>query len=220
MAKLADALNNPLVTTVDLIRHGEPAGGEMYRGTKDDPLSELGWQQMREATTAVQPWQQIVSSPLLRCREFAQELADKYSIPMAVDEQFREICFGVWEGQRPAALNAEDPEQVLRFWLDPVANPPAGAEAFADFSQRISAAWQQMLKTYAGKHILLVCHGGVIRAVLTAMMGMPIQHAFRWHVPYAALSRVRIYTEQGGEHNGRQVPTLVFHAGSLAPAST
>lgn len=215
MASFADALDSPLITTVDLIRHGEPAGGEMYRGTKDDPLSELGWQQMRAAVENAPAWDHIVSSPLLRCREFAQELANKNQTPVTIEAEFREICFGVWEGQRPAELNAADPEQVLRFWLNPLNNAPQGAEPFADFSARILAAWQDLLQRYAGQHILLVCHGGVIRAILTAVMAMPVEHTFRWHVPYAATSRVRVYTEQVGDYVGRQVPTLVFHAGKL-----
>lgn len=215
LAKLADALNDPLTTTIDLIRHGEPAGGEMYRGTKDDPLSDLGWSQMRAATQPQVAWDHIVSSPLLRCREFATELSEQRGIPLTVAEGFREVCFGVWEGQRPAELNAEDPQQVLRFWLDPVNNGPQGAEPFAEFAARIEQAWRALLETFKGQHILLVCHGGVIRSVLTSLMGLPIQHTFRWHVPYAAVSRVRIYTEQGGEADSRQVPTLVFHAGKF-----
>ena len=215
MAKLADALRDPLITTVDLIRHGEPAGGEMYRGTKDDPLSEQGWQQMRSACAQPAEWNEVVTSPLLRCREFATELAVQQQLPIAVDEGFREICFGGWEGRRPAELNAEDPEQVLHFWLDPVSHPPAGAAPFADFTARIRAAWQGLLQRYAGQHLLLVCHGGVIRVVLSAVMGVPIENTFRWHVPYASISRVRVYTEQGGDVDGREVPTLVFHSGNL-----
>ena len=30
------------VTTVDLLRHGEPEGGVRYRGSRDDPLNETG----------------------------------------------------------------------------------------------------------------------------------------------------------------------------------
>jgi hypothetical protein len=33
---------------LDLLRHGEPEGGRLYRGNLlDDPLSEKGWQQMQ-----------------------------------------------------------------------------------------------------------------------------------------------------------------------------
>lgn len=215
MAKLTDALNEPLTTTIDLIRHGEPAGGEMYRGTKDDPLSDLGWSQMRVATQSEVKWDHIVSSPLLRCREFATELSQARDLPLTVMEGFREICFGVWEGQRPAVLAVEDPQQVLRFWLNPVNNGPAGSEPFTEFAARIDQAWQALLEAYKGQHVLLVCHGGVIRSVLASVMGMPLEHAFRWHVPYAAVSRVKIHTEQGGSEGGRQVPSLVFHAGQF-----
>jgi len=37
------------ITTLDLMRHGEPVGGRRYRGQMDDPLSEKGWAQMRNA---------------------------------------------------------------------------------------------------------------------------------------------------------------------------
>jgi alpha-ribazole phosphatase len=42
-------------TIFDVIRHGEPEGGPMYRGSKDDPLSPVGWQQMRSAITIGTP---------------------------------------------------------------------------------------------------------------------------------------------------------------------
>lgn len=55
-------------TTVDLLRHGEPAGGKKFRGAVDDPLSPLGWQQMRAAVGDFRGWQTIVSSPLTPLR--------------------------------------------------------------------------------------------------------------------------------------------------------
>ena len=69
-------------TFFDLIRHGEPAGGHKYRGHRDDPLSELGWQQMRDAIGQHEQWDHI-SSPLLR-REFARELSEQRNIPVTV----------------------------------------------------------------------------------------------------------------------------------------
>ena len=34
-------------TIIDLLRHGEPVGGRLLRGSQDDPLTEEGWSQMR-----------------------------------------------------------------------------------------------------------------------------------------------------------------------------
>ena len=42
-------------TTIDLIRHGEPVGGRKYRGQIDDPLSDKGWTQMRQAVADHKP---------------------------------------------------------------------------------------------------------------------------------------------------------------------
>ena len=70
--------------TVDFLRHGEPVGGEVLRGRIDHPLSDLGWSQMQKAaalcaelkTSAATPrWTHLISSPLQRCRVFAEHLA-------------------------------------------------------------------------------------------------------------------------------------------------
>ena len=90
-------MNTP--TTIDLIRHGEPVGGSKYRGQTDDPLSEKGWAQMRAALVGHQPWEVVVTSPLVRCRAFAEELAARLALPLEVDARLMEIGFGEWEGR-------------------------------------------------------------------------------------------------------------------------
>lgn len=193
------------VTTIDLIRHGEPEGGRMYRGQKDDPLSDLGWRQMRDATAACNGWQRIVSSPLQRCARFAEELAEARTVPLHVDERFREISFGAWEGRTPAELEAADPQGMAAFWDDPVANWPSGGEPFDRFQVRIAAAWDDLLRAHPGEHLLLVAHGGVIRAILFHVLGVPPRNFFRIQVPYAGISRLR------ADGDG-QFPHLVFHS--------
>ena len=55
-------------TTLDYLRHGQPTGGSRYRGHGvDDPLSELGWEQMRGTTEGIDDWQAVISSPMQRC---------------------------------------------------------------------------------------------------------------------------------------------------------
>ena len=65
-----------ITTLIDLVRHGEPVGGIRYRGQMDDPLSHTGWQEMRKAIGRETPWDAIISSPLLRCRAFAEDSSD------------------------------------------------------------------------------------------------------------------------------------------------
>ncbi len=197
-------------TTIDLIRHGEPVGGHRYRGQIDDPLSEKGWVQMREAVGDHCPWDAIVTSPLARCAAFATELAQRHALPLASDPRLKEVGFGAWEGHTAAALEAAEPGVIERFKADPVGRRPAGAEPLEAFRDRVVAAWEDLLADYAGRHVLVVGHAGIIRVVIGEALDAPLAQAYRIEVANAGLSRVQV------EHcDGERVCSLVFHGGRL-----
>ena len=199
-----------MTTIVDLIRHGEPVGGRRYRGQIDDPLSEKGWQQMRDAVGEHRPWHAIVTSPLLRCSEFARELAQRHRLSLHTDPRFMEIGFGEWEGRTAAELKAADPDILQRFWRDPLANRPQGAEPMQAFHDRVEAGWQDLLSQFAGQHTLVVCHAGVIRMSLLYLLGIPLQHVFRIQVANASITRIEL-----DQFDGQWFPRLLFHGGQL-----
>lgn len=178
-------------TTIDLIRHGEPEGGRMYRGWIDHRLSARGWQQMREATANSPGWTQIVSSPLLRCWEFASELAARLDLPLRDDERIKEVRFGVWEGRTARQIRADDPTALRRFFFDPVNARPAGAEPLADFKGRVCEALNDLAQEFAGRHLLLVTHAGVIRAAIAHVLDAPLGSIYRTSVESANLTRLR-----------------------------
>lgn len=198
-------------TVIDLIRHGEPVGGRRYRGRTDDPLSEKGWGQMWAAAGEFRGWQQIVSSPLLRCVEFAQALGARLEIPVSLDERLAELGYGEWEGKTPAELTAHDPDILLRYRRDPVNNRPPGAEEFDHFAGRVSAAWEQIIEQHRGRHVLVVAHAGVIRMVLGQVLAIPLSHLFRIQVGNAAISRCVVEGE-----GADAFASLIFHDGRLA----
>ena len=200
-----------IVTTIDLIRHGEPVGGSgRYRGQIDDPLSEKGWRQMREAVADHCPWQSIISSPLSRCAAFAEELSQRHGLPLAFDENLKEISFGEWEGLTKDEISSKDPAVLHRFYNDPIANVPPGAETLAQFQVRITSAWNTLVNDYAGQHVLVVAHAGVMRMVVCHVLATPLESMFRIYVPNAGVSRIRIDGE--GE---QALTSLMFHVGSL-----
>ena len=197
-----------VTTTVDLLRHGEPQGGRRFRGQTDDPLSERGWRQMWQVVgdTTV-PWQHVVSSPLQRCSAFARELADRHRIPCTLEPDFKEIRFGIWEGLTPEQIQSREAENYRRYRDDPERYMPAGAESMAEFVARVTQAWGALLAAQRGRHILLVCHAGVIRAVLNSVLGITPKNLFRVQIGYASLSRFSV------DNDGP--PTLVFHGARL-----
>lgn len=194
-------------TIIDLIRHGEPEGGQRFRGSQDDPLSELGWQQMHDSVGEYAAWTHVVSSPLKRCHAFASHLSERLSLPLQIHDPFREIHFGEWEGLTAKELMAKDPEAIKRYWQDPQSHTPKGGEALADFVDRVHGAWDNLIEQSKEQHTLLVCHGGVIRAVLTAVLGMPYPKLWNFDVPYANATRVVYHHFPDGTHTAQ----LRFH---------
>jgi alpha-ribazole phosphatase/probable phosphoglycerate mutase len=203
--------DSPITTTVDLLRHGEPLGGIRFRGHTDDPLSATGWTQMRAAVQSGSPWQMVVSSPLLRCAGFAAELAAGAGIPLETDARLREIGFGAWEGRTPEELTQDDPGCLDRLWRDPAGFTPPGGEGLAAFAARVTAGWSELLLRHAGKHVLVVAHGGVNRVILCQALQIPIHNMFCLDVPYAGLSRIRIHG------SGKEALTQLLFHGSPQP---
>jgi alpha-ribazole phosphatase len=199
-------------TVFDLIRHGEPEGGPMYRGSKDDPLSATGWQQMRDAITDADAWDAIVTSPMQRCIHFARELADRYKIPLHQEARLQEVNFGDWEGRTAEDIMASDGERLRQFWADPVTNTPPGGESIPDFNRRVVESWRYCQRELAGQRVLIVCHGGVIRMIVANVMHTPLKHAFSsLTTPYACRSRIQVDTSIHGHFQ-----SLVAH-GAFRP---
>ena len=196
------------------MRHGEPVGGRMYRGHRDDPLSDKGWQQMQQAVSEFQDWDVIITSPLQRCADFAEHIAQQQDKPLELEDRFKEIHWGVWEGLTPQAICKDDPETLHRFRGDPITLKPQGAEDVREFRQRVMEAWQDMLSRHQYQHILLVAHAGVIRAIISMILDAPAQRMFNIAVANAAITRVRVDHASDQDH-----PHLVFHNGVLCEIS-
>lgn len=182
---------SPKELIIDLIRHGEPEGGRRYRGHRiDDLLSKRGWQQMRDAVSPPQNWQQLVSSPMQRCCQFADELSRQLSVPIKIDDRLKEVGFGVWEGCDHLDLERDYPGQREAFYRDPVNHRPQGAEPLDEFRTRVNAAIDDIKASCHGP-ILVVAHAGVIRAALAEVLNLSDQSMYRLVIENAGISRLR-----------------------------
>jgi len=156
-------------------------------------LSETGREQMAHSLTLIKPqWQQVVASPLIRCAHFAQTTAEAQQLPIDIETQLREISFGDWEGQSIDHVWETQRERVEAWGRDPVNHPPPNGEAADAFSERVVSGFTRVIEQYAGQRLLLVSHGGVMRALLAHVLSMPVTEMNRFDVPFACLSRVQI----------------------------
>ncbi|MBF0428927.1 MAG: histidine phosphatase family protein [Magnetococcales bacterium] len=189
-----DYKNKPEETsiTIDLLRHGAPVGGVKYRGALDDPLAPEGWEAMWATVENQGPWDRILTSPLLRCAEFAKALGQRLNVTPAIEPRLREMSFGQWEGRTSAEILATDGDHLTRFWKDPLANPPPGGDNLGDVQSRLQTVWDEILLDSNSQNILIVAHGGVIRVLLSLVLLTPLNHLSRITVPYASLARIRV----------------------------
>ncbi|KAG1654033.1 Adenosylcobalamin/alpha-ribazole phosphatase [Nymphon striatum] len=174
----------------------------MYRGGgTDHPLSETGWKQMKSRVeqscldihyfpTEQTPWSSVVTSPLSRCCDFASQFAETHQLPLEINENLREARYGAWEGKTPTEVREESLEAYWQFYDDPIGSRPEGAEPLSDFSKRIAETLTSILEKYEGKHILLVSHLGVTRAMLAHVLGIPLVSEQQIGMPYAGMVRL------------------------------
>ena len=154
-----------------LLRHGRTGLPGRYVGSSDVPLSEEGRNQIIDLRPGLGAMQidGLLASPMLRCTETASLL--RLGLPVQLDPDLREIDFGRWEGKTFAEIEAQDPE-LVRHWAAGVDDFrfPEG-ETTAGFAGRVEAVKNRLLAADA-QTLLLVSHGGVIRALICALLGL------------------------------------------------
>ncbi|MBI5751339.1 MAG: histidine phosphatase family protein [Hydrogenophilales bacterium] len=183
---------NETTTLVTVMRHGAVDGpANVLRGSSDTPLSDAGWQQMRAACAALgTPVTAIASSPLNRCRAFAQELSTQHALPLNLHDDLREIGFGDWENLTPDAARASSPVLFDQFISAPEGMTPPNGEPFDEFAPRVRAAFDQCLAQSRGGHLLIVTHAAVMRVLLSSIMSLPWAGAQRIAIPPAGNFRL------------------------------
>ncbi len=183
-------MNNTMnkTLTLYLLRHGITESGECFLGKTDARLTDKGFHQMYAALHhANQEYQQIYSSPLQRCSSFAKAYYPNNVIN--VDECIAEYDFGDWDGCKAANIYEQSPEQLAKFWEDPMANPPPNAEKLAAFMQRVNSFIERLQSKDEAK-VLLITHGGVIRALMALCQKRPFQSMLSQPVKHGDLIRL------------------------------
>lgn len=180
------------IERIDILRHGEVEGGARFTGSLDMPLTNIGWQQMRDSILqTAQDWDLILSSPLSRCHDFADDLAQQLDIPCQILSRFQEYHFGCWEGKSAQDIMQRDAESLSRFWQDPEQCAPAGAEKLTDFQQRVLLEWNNLDQYRGFDKILLITHAGVMRVLYCHFKNQPLANLLQTEFAHASRMQVQ-----------------------------
>jgi ribonuclease H / adenosylcobalamin/alpha-ribazole phosphatase len=186
-------------TTTLLLRHGQtPLSAEKrFAGTGDIELTETGVRQAKlagERLAAQGGVGVIVTSPLRRARQTAEEVAAATGAPLVADEDFRETDFGAWEGLTFAEAQQRWPDDVAAWLADPAA-APTGGESFATVDARVRDALERVLAGYPGQTVLVASHVTPIKTLVTAALLAPPAAMYRMHLDVGALSQIDWYAD-------------------------
>ncbi|MHB8333837.1 MAG: histidine phosphatase family protein [Acidimicrobiales bacterium] len=161
-----------------LVRHGETTWNHdrLVQGHSDDAiLTERGISQAHEAAAALRArvFDSIVASDLRRARDTAMIIAGGRGLEVVTTLALRERAYGVYEGgsflDLPVSVAGFDGEAVV----DADARP-LGGESLNDLYERAGRWLAQLRLDYAGARVLVVTHGGTLRAIRAACAATPI----------------------------------------------
>ncbi|WP_328944936.1 bifunctional RNase H/acid phosphatase [Streptomyces sp. NBC_00250] len=188
--------------TFVLLRHGETALTPEKRfsgsGGTDPELSAAGLRQaeaVAEALAARGTVQEIVSSPLTRCRQTAAAVAARLGLDVRVDQGLRETDFGAWEGLTFGEVRERHPEDLDAWLASPKAAPTGGGESFATVARRVAATRDRLTAAHAGRTVLLVTHVTPIKTLVRLALGAPPESLFRMELSAASISAVAYYAD-------------------------
>ena len=115
---------------------------------------------------------------------------------MALHAGLRERAFGVFEGRTHAEIEAQWPQDALR-WRQRVPDwAPQGGESPLQLRQRVEQTVAHIAARHPGEHIALVAHGGVLDMLYRLATGQEVNAVRTWELGNCAINRL-LWTPQG-----------------------
>jgi broad specificity phosphatase PhoE len=166
-------------TVLYLIRHGATeanlARPARLQGRRHNPpLARLGVRQA-EATRdflAIRPIDHCYCSPLLRAVQTAAIVVAPHGLSPHPLESLTECDVGRWEGLDWQTIHTLDAESFQRFHANPAQFGYPGGESFRDVYERVTPAFEELLRVHDGESILVVAHHIVNRTYLAGLLGL------------------------------------------------
>ncbi len=189
-------------TELILIRHGQTEGNlrRLLVGRTDMPLDEVGRRQAAAtadfAAASYQP-DLIISSPLVRARDTAEEIGQRIGLPIEIEPGLVELDFGDVEGWAIEEALTHHPH-MAEVLLDPTGDDyswPNG-EMLGEFHRRVAECFGMLAERHRGHHVVVVTHGGVIGSYYAQIDGRNPNDFTAYHFDNCSVTRVEIVEGQ------------------------
>jgi broad specificity phosphatase PhoE len=168
------------VTTILIARHGQSDWNQekRWQGHADRPLSERGHEQAQALAERLAHIEldAVYSSDLQRARDTAAVVAENQGLELHQLPELREVDVGSWSGLTRAEAEERFPDGFAR-WRDGYPGWKDG-ETYEAMTDRVIAAVKSIATEHQDGRVLIVSHGGPIRAIHAEALGLDV-HAYR-----------------------------------------
>ncbi|MBW3625147.1 MAG: histidine phosphatase family protein [Armatimonadetes bacterium] len=186
------------MTQLLLIRHGQTTWNAERRlqGQQDAPLTEEGIRQAHAASgrLATTAFTAIYTSDLGRAAHTAEIINVPHRLELRQRADLREVDLGAWEGKTASELERNETEaDLLAKWReDSVANRPPGGERLEELQARVIRALEGIAGAHPDGRVAVVTHGGVIKAAVSWVLGLPLGNQRRFEIGNGSITRLHL----------------------------
>jgi len=188
------------VTELWLVRHGETDWNRerRFQGHADEPLNDRGRTQARALAEelAGAGIAAVYTSDLARARETAEIVSRRLGLEAVPVRELREIDVGSWQGLTWPEIEARFPEGVAA-WRERGHGWESG-ESYDELAERVLAALRRIAADHPGERVLVVGHGGTVRATRAFVDGVTVAESRTRNEPAANCEIFRIVARNGG----------------------
>lgn len=166
---------------VFLVRHAETAAPGVFHGAESDVgLSESGRRSVLSVipVLAAEGPAVVVSSAQLRAVETARPIAAACGVELLIEPDLHERRLGALSGAPRPVAEVELAEVHRRWALGETGHAPEGGESFDQIRSRVLPAWERLAERFAGRSVVVVAHGMVIKVLLSSLF--PSRGLARW----------------------------------------
>ena len=186
---------------VYIVRHGETEWNAEGRiqGHTDVSLSEQGRRQAESLARrlAQVPFDVAYCSDLARAHETAQIILGDRGIRLRPTDRLREYQKGVFEGLTVHESSKRYPDMYQASLINDLDFAPTGGETIRETSARTAGFVAELRENHLEDAVLVVGHGGSLRSVIVALMGLPLEANWKFVMGNCALSVFELYSDNG-----------------------
>ena len=181
-----------------LVRHGEISSNVMkvYAGRSSEELNERGIKQAHEVADKIDAYNvnSLYSSPVIRAVQTAQIISNKIGKDNIIEENFREIEMGPWEGLSEEKITELYPLEWGIWQKFPVSLNLPGRETLNELLHRVLTGVSKIHDNNIDQTVVVVTHVAIIRVLLLWHAQRSLNLYKQVYVPNAEIFEVNIET--------------------------